>query len=489
MGTEYDINEALQELEEDKVFDECGVVGVYAPGKTDIARSVYFGLHSLQHRGQESAGIASNKNGKIQYYKEMGLVQEVFNDEIIARLQGDISIGHVRYSTSGESHAVNAMPLVVYHKGGSLALAHNGNLVNAELLREEMQDRGVIFQTSIDSEVIAALIARYIRENTIEEAIIKTLKIVKGAYALVITGGDKLIGVRDPNGIRPLCIGRTPDGYVLSSESCIFPLLGAKFLRDVAPGEIVVIEDGELKSIQYDSGQRNAICAFEYVYIARPDSHMDGKSVYMARTQAGRILAREHPVEADMVISVPDSGTVAAIGYAEESGIPYGEGLIKNRYVGRTFIQPEQRMRELSVRLKLNVLKDNVKGKRIVMVDDSIVRGTTSGKIVKMLKDAGALEVHMRVSSPPVIHSCHFGIDTPEENKLVAYTHSIEEIRQKVGADSLGYLSVEGLMESIGLGQERICAACFNGDYPMPLLDEEAKATATGEKTHKERED
>ena len=476
MLREFDINRALRELEEDKVFDECGVVGVYAPGKEDIARSVYFGLHSLQHRGQESAGIASNKDGKIQYYKEMGLVQEVFNDEIIGRLQGDISIGHVRYSTSGESHAVNAMPLVVYHKGGSLALAHNGNLVNAELLREDMQDRGVIFQTSIDSEVIAALIARFIRDNTIEESIIKTLEIVQGAYALVITSGNKLIGVRDPNGIRPLCIGRTADGYVLSSESCIFPLLGAKFIRDVEPGEIVVIEDHELKSIKFCKGKKKAICSFEYVYLARPDSDIDGRSVYMARSQAGRMLAKEHPVEADMVIAVPDSGTVAAIGYAEESGIPYGEGLIKNRYVGRTFIQPDQRMRELSVRLKLNVLRDNVKGKRIIMVDDSIVRGTTSGKIVNMLKDAGALEVHVRVSSPPVIHSCHFGIDTPESDKLVAHNHSVEDIRKMIGADTLGYLSVEGLMESINLGGDLVCGACFNGEYPMPLPDMELKA-------------
>ena len=285
-----------------------------------------------------------------------------------------------------------------------------------------------------------------------------------------------MIGVRDQHGIRPLFIGRTPDGYILSSESCIFPLLGAKFVRDVAPGELVIIKDGVLKSIQFNAGQRKALCAFEYVYLARPDSDMDGKSIYMARTEAGRILAREHPVKADMVISVPDSGTVAAIGYAEESGIPYGDGLIKNRYVGRTFIQPDQRMRELSVRLKLNVLKENVKGKRIIMVDDSIVRGTTSAKIVQMLKDAGAVEVHVRVSSPPVKYSCFFGIDTPDRDKLVANTHTIEEIRKKIGADSLGYLSVEGLVDSIGLGKNRLCAACFNGDYPMSLPDAEAKA-------------
>lgn len=476
MLREFDINKELRELDEDKVFDECGVVGVYAPGKSDIARSVYFGLHSLQHRGQESAGIASNRDGKIQYYKEMGLVQEVFNDEIIKRLQGDISIGHVRYSTSGESLTVNAMPLVVYHKGGSLALAHNGNLINAEALRDEMQDRGVIFQTSIDSEIIAALIARYIRENTIEESIVKTLEMVKGAYALVITSGDKLIGVRDPNGIRPLCIGKMKEGWVLSSESCVFPLLGAKFVRDVEPGEMVIVEDHELKSMHYQKRAKTAICSFEYVYLARPDSDIDGRSVYMARSQAGKILAKEHPVEADMVIAVPDSGTVAAIGYAEESGIPFGEGLIKNRYVGRTFIQPDQRMRELSVRLKLNVLRDNVRGKKIVMVDDSIVRGTTCGKIVKMLKDAGALEVHVRVCSPPVTHSCHFGIDTPNPDKLVAANYSVDGICKMIGADSLGYLSVEGLMESISIGRDKVCAACFNGEYPMDLPEDISKA-------------
>ncbi|WP_245156614.1 amidophosphoribosyltransferase [Clostridium aminobutyricum] len=465
----FDINQELREFEEEKFHDECGVVGVYAPGKKDIARSVYFGLHSLQHRGQESAGIAANYGGKIQYYKEMGLVQEIFNDEIIERLQGDIAIGHVRYSTAGESHAINAMPLVVYYKGGALALAHNGNLVNARILREEMQDNGVIFQTTIDSEVIAALIARHIKDHTIEEAITKTLEVVKGAYALVITCGDKLIGVRDPNGIRPLCIGKTPDGFVLSSESCIFPLLGAKLIRDVEAGEMVVIENHEIKSFPYAKKCSKASCAFEYVYFARPDSDIDGRNVYTARNLCGRILAKEHPVDADVVISVPDSGTVAAIGYAKESGIPYGEGFIKNRYVGRTFIQPDQRMRELSVRLKLNVLRENVEGKRIIMIDDSIVRGTTSVKIVKMLKDAGAKEVHVRVASPPVTDPCFFGIDTPNKNKLIAATHTIEEICEGMGADSLGYVSVEGMLEAIALGSDKICKACFTGDYPMEL--------------------
>lgn len=463
------MNDCLVETPWDKLEEECGVVGVYAPGIKDIARSVYFGLHSLQHRGQESAGIASNKDGKIQYYKEMGLVQEVFNDEIIERLQGDIAIGHVRYSTTGESYVANAMPLVVYHRRGSLALAHNGNLVNTQEIRDELQDNGVIFQTSIDSEAIASLIARHSKDHSIENAIIETTKIIKGSYALVITYDDKLVGVRDPLGIRPLCIGKIDGGYVLASESCAFSVMGAEFIRDVEAGEMVVIENNEIKSIQYSNNTNKAICSFEYVYFSRPDSIIDGQNVYISRRNAGIILAKEHPVEADLVIAVPDSGTVAAIGYAQESGIPFGEGLIKNRYVGRTFIQPDQRMRELSVRLKLNVLKDNVKGKRLVMIDDSIVRGTTSGKIVNMLKEAGAKEVHIRVSSPPVIHSCYFGIDTPSRRNLIAANHSIEEISKMIGADSLGYISVEGLKESIGLPENHLCKGCFSGNYPISI--------------------
>lgn len=463
------MNECLFETPWDKLKEECGVIGVYAPGSKDIARSVYFGLHSLQHRGQESAGIASNKAGKIQYYKEMGLVQEVFNDEIIDRLQGDISIGHVRYSTTGDSYVVNAMPLVVYHKRGSLALAHNGNLVNAKEIRDELQDNGVIFQTSIDSEAIASLIARNSKDLSIEDAIIETTKVIKGSYALVITFDNKLIGVRDPHGIRPLCIGKIDGGYVLSSESCAFSVMGAEFIRDVEAGEMVVIENNEIISIKYDTTTCKAACSFEYVYFSRPDSILDGRNVYIARRNAGIILAKEHPVEADLVIAVPDSGTVAAIGYAQQSGISFGEGLIKNRYVGRTFIQPDQRMRELSVKLKLNVLKDNVKGKRLVMIDDSIVRGTTSGKIVNMLKDAGAKEVHIRVSSPPVAHSCYFGIDTPSRRHLVAANHSNDEICKMIGADSLGYLSVPGLMEAVGLPENDLCTACFSGKYPMDV--------------------
>ncbi|SHJ68098.1 amidophosphoribosyltransferase [Geosporobacter subterraneus DSM 17957] len=452
----------------DKLKEECGVIGIYGPGEQQLSRMAYFGLHALQHRGQESAGIAVNQGGQITYYKEMGLVQEVFSDDIIERLQGDIAVGHVRYSTTGESYVINAQPLVVRYKGGSIALAHNGNLINAGEIRDELEDQGVIFQTSIDSEVIANLIARY-NAFGIEKAIQKTMGQIRGSYALVISYGDKLIGVRDPNGLRPLCIGKIDGGYVLSSESCAFNVLGAEFIRDVAAGEMVIIEGGQIRSIQYSNEQKKALCSFEFVYFARPDSVLDGQSVYISRRNAGKMLAKEHPAEADLVIAVPDSGTVAAIGYAEESKIPFGEGLIKNRYVGRTFIQPDQKMRELSVRLKLNVLKENIKGKRIVLIDDSIVRGTTSGRIVEMLKAAGAAEVHLRVCSPPVKFSCYFGIDTPTRKNLVGATHSIEEIRKMVGADSLGYLSIEGLLESIHESGEGLCSACFSGDYPMEV--------------------
>jgi len=453
--------------------DECGIIGLYAPGRSDAARSVYFGLHALQHRGQDSAGIAANSEGKIQYYKDRGLVQEVFKDEMIDRLKGDIVIGHVRYPANGDTQLVNAMPLVVYYKGGALALAHNGSLVNGRILRDEMQGTGFIFQTSVDSEIIAALIAKNLRENAIENAILNALGTVKGAYALVMTAEQKLIGARDPNGIRPLCIGKTKDGFVLASESCAFSLLEAKLIRDVEPGEMVIIEDNEIKS--YKAGKsKKAGCAFEYVYIARPDSDIDKRNVYMARSLCGKILAKEAPVSADIVIAVPDSGTVAAIGYAEESGIPFGEGFIKNRYIGRTFIQPNQRMRELSVRLKLNVLTDNVKGKRIVMVDDSIVRGTTSVKIVRMLREAGAKEVHIRVASPPVIAPCFFGIDTPSKNELVAAVKDIDEIKEMLGTDSLAYLSHDGLTKAIGL-KGCLCCACFDGNYPMELFDCERK--------------
>ncbi len=462
-------------MELDKLKEECGVIGIYAPGLKNISQLAYFGLHALQHRGQESAGIAANDGGRIQYYKEAGLVQEVFTDEIIRRLQGDIAIGHVRYSTTGDACVVNAQPLVVQHKGGGIALAHNGNLINAPEIREQLQDQGAIFQTSIDSEVIANLVARYSTTLSAEEAIRKTMEQIQGSYAVALTLGQKLIGVRDPYGLKPLCIGKFEGGYVISSESCAFHVLDAEFVRDVAPGEIVVIEDNEIHSMMGIKGEKKAFCSFEFVYFARPDSVLDGQSVYISRKNAGKILAQEHPVEADMVIAVPDSGTVAAIGYSEESKIPFGEGLIKNRYVGRTFIQPTQKMRELSVRLKLNVLKENIKGKRLVLVDDSIVRGTTSRKIVDLLKSAGAKEVHVRISSPPVKYSCYFGIDTPARKNLVGATRSVEEIRKMIDADSLGYLSIEGLFRSIQMPGDILCGACFSGNYPMEVPRESSQ--------------
>lgn len=456
-------------FELDKLKDECGVIGIYAPKDASMSQRLCFGLVALQHRGQESAGMAMLKDGKMKYYKEMGLVQEIFTKEVLHRLEGgDIGIGHVRYSTTGESYVSNAQPLVVNYKGGSIALAHNGNLVNANMLRDELEEQGSIFQTSIDSEVIANLIARNYSLG-FKEAIIKSMERIRGAYALTIICGDNLIGVRDPNGIRPLVLGKTDNGYVLASETVAFDVIGAEFIRDVAPGEMVIINENGVESHFFNKGQKCAHCSFEYVYFARPDSDMDGSNIYMTRRNAGRILAKNHPVEADMVIAVPDSGIAAAIGYAEESGIPYGVGLIKNKYMGRTFIQPDQSMRELAVRLKLNVLKENIEGKRLVMIDDSIVRGTTSGRIVKMLKDAGAAEVHLRVSSPPVKHSCYFGIDTPSRKQLVGAVKSVDEICEMIGADSLAYISIEGLVDSIEIPGEKLCTACFSGDYPIEV--------------------
>lgn len=455
-------------LEEDKLKEECGVIGLYTDDPDRIAYMACYGLIALQHRGQESAGIAVKNEHGVKYYKDMGLVQEVFSDEKLNQLKGNMAIGHVRYSTTGDSHVTNAQPLVVRHRGGAIALAHNGNLVNANVIRDELEDGGAIFQTSIDSEAIAALIAKNYKDG-LELSLVRSLKKLKGSFALVILSDDKLIGVRDPFGLRPLCLGKLDNGYVLASETCALDVLGATFVRDIEPGEIVIIDDSGVNSFKFSEGVRKAVCSFEYVYFARPDSDIDGVNVYMTRKNAGRILAQEHPVEADMVMAVPDSGTAGAIGFSEESGIPMGIGLIKNKYMGRTFIQPDQKIRELSVGLKLNVLRENVRGKRIVLVDDSIVRGTTSKKIVEMLKKAGAKEVHMRITSPPVCHSCYFGIDTPSPAQLIGATMSVEEINHIIGSDSLGYLSNKGLVESIGCSKNQLCTACFDGDYPMEV--------------------
>lgn len=453
-------------MSDDKLREECGVLGIYTPNNEVLAQMMGFGLVALQHRGQESAGIATSKQGEMHYYKDMGLVQDVFSRKILERLQGDVSIGHVRYSTTGESYVSNAQPLVVNYKGGSIALAHNGNLVNASIIRAQLEDEGSIFQTSIDSEVIANLIARKYSKG-FKVAITETVSEIKGAFALTIICENKLIGVRDPNGLRPLCLGKLDGGFVLASESCALDVIGATFIRDIEKGEMVIIDEEGVESIVYDDTKKMAHCIFEYVYFARPDSKIDGSSVYCTRRDAGRILAKEHPIDADLVIAVPDSGIDAAIGYAEASGIPYGVGLIKNKYIGRTFIQPDQKSRELAVRLKLNPLTENIKDKRIIMIDDSIVRGTTSKKIVSALRAGGAKEVHVLVSSPPVVHSCYFGIDTPEKKELVGATKTIDEIKDMIGADSLGYISVEGLMNSIGISPNDLCVACFNGDYPI----------------------
>lgn len=445
--------------------DLCGVFGIYSKEKKNISQIIYYGLYALQHRGQDSAGMAINNNGYIDYHKGLGLAYEVLDKDVLNRLRGDIGIGHVRSGSSGETTTANSEPLVVGYKQGALALAYDGNLVNYKELREKMEDDGIIFQSSIDTEVIANLIARYHKED-IEQAIIKAVKDIKGSYALVLMTNDRLIGIRDPYGLKPLCIGKLGKDYILSSETCALDTIGANFVRDVEPGEMVVIIDGDIKSIRIKESKCKSICLFEIIYLARPDSKLDGKSIYLLRREAGRNLAREHPAEGDIVISAPDSGTVAAIGYAEESKIPYDEGLIKNRYVGRTFIQPTQELREIGVRIKLNVLKENVEGKRVILVDDSIVRGTTMKRIVGMLKEAGAKEVHVRIASPPVKHPCHLGMHTPEKANLIAANKSIDKIRDEIGADSLHYLSLEGLLEAVG-GENSYCIGCFCGKYPV----------------------
>lgn len=454
-------------IENDKMREECGVFGVYNPGE-DVALATYWGLFALQHRGQESAGIAVTDGTVMDVQRGMGLVNEVFRQGVPA-MPAHIAIGHVRYSTTGSSLLANTQPLMVSYAGGQMSLAHNGNLTNARELRSELEQQGSVFQTSIDSEVIVNLIARS-TQSSIEEKITESLSRVKGAYCLVIMTEEKLIGVRDPQGFRPLCVGKLNGGWVIASESCALDTVGAEFYRDVKPGEMVVIDTSGIAFKPFVEGDRKALCIFEYIYFARPDSVIDGQSVYEARLQMGRELAKQSKIEADIVISVPDSGTTAAIGYSYESGIPFAEGLMKNRYVGRTFIQPEQKKRDTSVRMKLNSVTSVVKGKSVVMVDDSIVRGTTSGKIVKMLKEAGAAAVHMCISSPPIGYPCYFGIDTSVRKELIAASKGVEEIRRFIGADSLHYLSIEGLQRSIPvLPTDHMCYACFNCDYPSSI--------------------
>ena len=460
-------------IEEDELHEECGVFGIYDFDGGDVASTIYYGLFALQHRGQESCGIAvSDTNGlkrKVLSYKGMGLVNEVFTPEILEGMKGDIGVGHVRNSTAGSSTRENAQPLVLNYVKGTLALAHNGNLINANELREDLEYTGAIFQTTIDSEVIAYHIARErINCGSAEEAVRRACMKLKGAYALVVASPRKLIAARDPYGFKPLCIGKRDNCYIVTSETCALDTVGAEFIRDVLPGEVVTITPD--KGIESDMTmalpkKQEARCIFEYIYFARPDSHIDGVSVYASRIKAGRFLAQDSPVEADLVTGVPESGNAAALGYSLESGIPYGTAFVKNTYVGRTFIKPKQSSRESSVQVKLNVLKEAVDGKRVIMIDDSIVRGTTSDRIVRMLRDAGATEVHVRVSSPPFLWPCYFGTDIPAREQLIAYNRSIEDICKVIGADSLGYLNIERLEEmSEGLP---ICKGCFNGKYPM----------------------
>lgn len=465
-------NEIEKNIQGDELHEECGVFGMYDFDGNDVASTIYYGLFALQHRGQESCGIAvsdtNGPKGKVTSYKGMGLVNEVFTQENLESMKGDIGVGHVRYSTAGASTRENAQPLVLNYVKGTLALAHNGNLINAAELRHDLEYTGAIFQTTIDSEVIAYHIARErLNCKTVEEAVGRAIKKIKGAFSLVVMSPRKLIGARDPFGFKPLCIGKRDNAYILASETCALDTIGAEYVRDVLPGEIVTITP---EGIQSDTSlclpkEQEARCIFEYIYFARPDSHIDGVSVYGSRIKAGRFLAMDSPVEADLVVGVPESGNAAALGYAMESGIPYGTAFVKNGYVGRTFIKPKQSNRESSVKVKLNVLEESVRGKRVIMIDDSIVRGTTSDRIVRMLREAGATEVHVRISSPPFLWPCYFGTDIPEREQLIAYNRSIEEIRDIIGADSLGYLGIDRLSEMAeGLP---ICKGCFTGEYPM----------------------
>ena len=459
-------------VDEDALHEECGVFGMYDFDGGDVASTIYYGLFALQHRGQESCGIAvsdtNGPRGNMISHKGMGLVNEVFTPEHLERMKGDIGVGHVRYSTAGSSTRENAQPLVLNYVKGTLAMAHNGNLINANELRRELEYTGAIFQTTIDSEVIAYHIARErLNSKTAEEAVRRACMKLKGAYALVVASPRKLIAARDPYGFKPLCIGKRDNAYIVTSETCALDTIGATFVRDVLPGEVVAITPDGIESdcSMAIPKEQQARCVFEYIYFARPDSHFDGESVYASRIKAGRFLAMDSPVEADIVTGVPESGNAAALGYSLESGIPYGTAFVKNGYVGRTFIKPKQSSRESSVQIKLNVLKEAVAGKRVIMIDDSIVRGTTSDRIVRMLRDAGAKEVHVRISSPPFLWPCYFGTDIPAREQLIAYNRSIEEIRKIIGADSLGYLAIERLPEMVdGLP---ICKGCFNGNYPM----------------------
>jgi amidophosphoribosyltransferase len=456
----------------DKFREECGVFGLY--GNLEAAKLTYLGLYALQHRGQESAGIASADGVQIRVSKAMGYVNEAFDDDTIAKLPGPLAIGHVRYSTAGESRLANAQPIVVDSAHGQLAVAHNGNLVNALEVRDALVREGAIFQTNSDTEVIVHLFARA-KADGAENAIIEALSQVRGAFSLVMMTKDRLIGVRDPHGFRPLALGRLGDAWVICSETCAMDLIGATYVRDVEPGEVVIAGPHGLKSMKPYPPARQSQCVFEHVYFSRPDSYVFGESVNEVRTEFGRRLARESGVPADVVVPIPDSGVCAAVGYAEAAGLPMRMGLIRNHYVGRTFIQPQQSIRHFGVRVKLNPVRSILEGRRVVLVDDSIVRGTTSRKIVRMVRSAGAREVHMRISCPPTVSPCFYGVDTPRRSELIAATHTLEEIRKYVDADSVAYLSLEGLTGAVRGGSSSYCTSCYTGVYPVAFPRDEAK--------------
>jgi amidophosphoribosyltransferase len=448
------------------MHESCGVFGIYAPG-INVGQTTFFALFALQHRGQESAGIAVTDGNGIRLHTRMGLVSQAFTETDLALLQGYIGIGHNRYSTTGSSKPMNAQPIIAKSEGLTIAIAHNGNIINAKLLRDELQERGYQFNTSSDSEVIANLILAAAGQNW-QEKIEHAMYRLQGAYSLAILTENKLIAVRDPFGVRPLCLGTIDGGWCIASESCALDHIGAQFIREIDPGEILVIDSHGVQSFKKEN-DRKALCIFEYIYFARPDSIIQGKLLYQAREAMGRRLSEEYPVDADFVMGVPDSATAAGIGYANASGIPYCEGLLKNRYVGRTFIEPEQRIRELGVQLKFNPLSRIIAGKRLVVVDDSIVRGTTTPRVVSLLRKAGASEVHLRICAPPIRYPCFFGVDMATKWELIAARKTIPEIREHLGADSLGYLSVDGLIRAVDLPKDIFCLACFTGEYPIPV--------------------
>lgn len=446
--------------------DECGVCGVY--GHEDSAKLTYFGLYALQHRGQESAGIITSDGSKVVFHKDMGLVPEVFSEERLQKLSGSLSIGHVRYSTTGESNIINTQPLLVTHRGKTLAVAHNGNLVNSIKLRKELELKGSIFQTTMDSEVVLHLMARS-SENSLEDALKETFTSIKGAFSLLLMTQKSLIAVRDPNGFRPLCLGKLTNGaYVVASETCALDLIEAEYVRDIEPGEILIISDKKLKSVFPWPKQRSSFCIFEHVYFARPDSDIFGINVYETRKRMGKILARECRIDGDFVMPFPDSGNYAAIGYSQESGMPLEMGVIRNHYVGRTFIQPTQSMRDFNVRVKLNPVRSFLQGKRVIIIEDSIIRGTTGKSRVQSLRNAGVKEVHMLVSCPPTRYACYYGIDFPSSKQLIAWNNDVKAIAEYLGLDSLYYLSLEGMVEATGMTMNDFCLACFNNQYPVP---------------------